>query len=39
MRFAEYHLFFTNVVEHKRLEQLAACDEYEMIYEVPHPDS
>merc|ERR1712137_181098 len=30
----EYHIFFTNVVPHIRLEQLACCDEYEVVHQV-----
>lgn len=33
-RFSEYHLFFTNVVPHNRLEQLAGCDESELVHQV-----
>ena len=33
-RFSEYHLFFTNVVPHTRLEQLAGCDEAELVHQV-----
>ena len=31
---AQYHLFFTNVVPHMRLEPLACCDEYEVVKQV-----
>jgi vacuolar protein sorting-associated protein 45 len=30
----EYHVFFTNVVPHMRLEQLACCDEHEVVHQV-----
>eukprot|EP00927_Polykrikos_kofoidii_P028644 TRINITY_DN24961_c0_g1_i1.p1 TRINITY_DN24961_c0_g1~~TRINITY_DN24961_c0_g1_i1.p1 ORF type:complete len:588 (-),score=109.07 TRINITY_DN24961_c0_g1_i1:645-2408(-) len=30
----EYHLFFSNVVPHTRLEQLACCDDYEVVKQV-----
>jgi hypothetical protein len=30
----EYHIFFTNVVPHMRLEQLACCDECEVVHQV-----
>mmetsp|Transcript_110918 Transcript_110918/g.312690 ORF Transcript_110918/g.312690 Transcript_110918/m.312690 type:complete len:575 (-) Transcript_110918:79-1803(-) len=30
----EYHIFFTNVVPHMRLEQLACCDEFEVVHQV-----
>eukprot|EP00928_Gymnodinium_smaydae_P023726 TRINITY_DN19465_c0_g3_i1.p1 TRINITY_DN19465_c0_g3~~TRINITY_DN19465_c0_g3_i1.p1 ORF type:complete len:566 (+),score=123.06 TRINITY_DN19465_c0_g3_i1:79-1776(+) len=30
----EYHVFFTNVVPHMRLEQLAFCDEFEVVHQV-----
>jgi len=33
-RYNEYHLFFTNVVPHTRLEQIAACDEHELVHQV-----
>lgn len=33
-KYNEYHLFFTNVVPHTRLEQLACCDEYEVVQQV-----
>mmetsp|Transcript_87693 Transcript_87693/g.174037 ORF Transcript_87693/g.174037 Transcript_87693/m.174037 type:complete len:569 (+) Transcript_87693:119-1825(+) len=33
-RYKEYHLFFTNVVSHSRLEQLASCDEFELVKQV-----
>mmetsp|Transcript_27167 Transcript_27167/g.63188 ORF Transcript_27167/g.63188 Transcript_27167/m.63188 type:complete len:580 (-) Transcript_27167:181-1920(-) len=33
-KYQEYHLFFTNVVLHTRLEQLAAVDEYEVVHQV-----
>eukprot|EP00747_Dinoflagellata_sp_TGD_P208187 gnl/TRDRNA2_/TRDRNA2_81695_c1_seq1.p1 gnl/TRDRNA2_/TRDRNA2_81695_c1~~gnl/TRDRNA2_/TRDRNA2_81695_c1_seq1.p1 ORF type:complete len:580 (-),score=130.18 gnl/TRDRNA2_/TRDRNA2_81695_c1_seq1:154-1893(-) len=33
-KYNEYHLFFTNVVAHMRLEQLACCDEYEVVHQV-----
>lgn len=33
-KYNEYHLFFTNVVPHMRLEQLACCDEYEVVQQV-----
>mmetsp|Transcript_50468 Transcript_50468/g.117822 ORF Transcript_50468/g.117822 Transcript_50468/m.117822 type:complete len:577 (-) Transcript_50468:93-1823(-) len=33
-KYQEYHLFFTNVVPHARLEQLAAVDEYEVVHQV-----
>ena len=33
-RFSEYHLFFTNVVPHNRLEQLAGCDDLELVHQV-----
>mmetsp|Transcript_58718 Transcript_58718/g.156972 ORF Transcript_58718/g.156972 Transcript_58718/m.156972 type:complete len:562 (-) Transcript_58718:10-1695(-) len=32
--FGEYHLFFTNVIPQGRLEQLAACDEFEVVHQV-----
>ncbi|KAF4659069.1 vacuolar protein sorting-associated protein 45 [Perkinsus chesapeaki] len=32
--YSEYHLFFSNVVPHSRLSQLAACDEYECVASV-----
>ncbi|KAF4715166.1 vacuolar protein sorting-associated protein 45, partial [Perkinsus olseni] len=32
--YSEYHLFFSNVVPHGRLSQLAACDEYECVASV-----
>ena len=31
VRAAQYHLFFTNVVPHVRLDPLASCDEYELV--------
>ena len=31
---AQYHLFFTNVVPHVRLDPLASCDEYELVKQV-----
>lgn len=33
-KYNEYHIFFTNVVPHIRLEQLACCDEYEVVHQV-----
>jgi len=33
-RYKEYHIFFTNVVQHARLEQLASCDECEVVHQV-----
>lgn len=33
-RYKEYHVFFTNVVPHMRLEQLAACDEHEVVQQI-----
>mmetsp|Transcript_70312 Transcript_70312/g.164713 ORF Transcript_70312/g.164713 Transcript_70312/m.164713 type:complete len:578 (+) Transcript_70312:31-1764(+) len=33
-KYNEYHLFFTNVVPHMRLEPLACCDEYEVVKQV-----
>jgi vacuolar protein sorting-associated protein 45 len=33
-RFSTYHLFFTNIVQHTRLEQIAGCDEMELVQEV-----
>ncbi len=33
-RYSGYHMFFTNVVPHTRLEQLAGCDEMELVQEV-----
>merc|ERR1719284_959340 len=33
-KYNEYHLFFTNVVPHMRLEQLACCDEHEVVQQV-----
>jgi hypothetical protein len=33
-KYNEYHIFFTNVVPHMRLEQLACCDEYEIVQQV-----
>lgn len=33
-RYKEYHLFFTNVVSHSRLEHLASCDEFELVKQV-----
>mmetsp|Transcript_24481 Transcript_24481/g.70270 ORF Transcript_24481/g.70270 Transcript_24481/m.70270 type:complete len:580 (-) Transcript_24481:505-2244(-) len=33
-KYNEYHIFFTNVVPHQRLEQLACCDEYEVVQQV-----
>ena len=33
-RFSEYHLFFTNLVTHNRLEQLAGHDEMELVHQV-----
>eukprot|EP00929_Paragymnodinium_shiwhaense_P007914 TRINITY_DN111837_c0_g1_i1.p1 TRINITY_DN111837_c0_g1~~TRINITY_DN111837_c0_g1_i1.p1 ORF type:complete len:572 (-),score=138.12 TRINITY_DN111837_c0_g1_i1:277-1992(-) len=30
----EYHIFFTNAVPHMRLEQLACCDEFEVVHQV-----
>ena len=33
-RYSEYNLFFTNVVPHNRLEQLAGCDEMELVHQV-----
>jgi len=33
-KYNEYHIFFTNVVPHMRLEQLACCDECEVVYQV-----
>lgn len=33
-KYNEYHIFFTNVVEHRRLEQLACCDDYEVVHQV-----
>merc|ERR1719498_342206 len=33
-KYNEYHIFFTNVVPHMRLEQLACCDEYEVVQQV-----
>jgi len=33
-KYNEYHLFFTNVVPHTRLEQLACCDECEVVHQV-----
>jgi len=33
-RYAEYHLFFSNIVPHNRLEQLACKDEFEVVHQV-----
>lgn len=33
-KYNEYHVFFTNVVPHQRLEQLACCDEHEVVQQV-----
>jgi len=33
-KYNEYHIFFTNVVPHMRLEQLACCDEHEVVQQV-----
>lgn len=33
-KYNEYHLFFTNVVPHVRLDPLASCDEYELVKQV-----
>jgi len=33
-KYNEYHLHFSNVVPHTRLEQLAMCDEYECVQQV-----
>jgi len=33
-KYNEYHVFFTNVVPHMRLEQLACCDEHEVVQQV-----
>jgi hypothetical protein len=33
-KYNEYHIFFTNVVPHIRLEQLACNDEYEVVQQV-----
>merc|ERR1740130_474181 len=33
-KYNEYHVFFTNVVPHMRLEQIACCDEYEVVQQV-----
>jgi len=33
-KYNEYHIFFTNVVPHMRLEQLACCDELEVVQQV-----
>lgn len=33
-KYNEYHIFFTNVVPHMRLEQIACCDEYEVVKQV-----
>lgn len=33
-KYNEYHIFFTNVVPHPRLEQLACCDEHEVVQQV-----
>lgn len=33
-KYNEYHLYFTNVVPHPRLEQIACCDEYEIVHQV-----
>jgi len=33
-KYNQYHLFFTNVVPHTRLEQIACCDEYEVVQQV-----
>mmetsp|Transcript_24532 Transcript_24532/g.53376 ORF Transcript_24532/g.53376 Transcript_24532/m.53376 type:complete len:574 (+) Transcript_24532:147-1868(+) len=33
-KYNEYHVFFTNVVPHHRLEQLACCDEHEVVRQV-----
>jgi len=33
-KYKEYHIFFTNVVPHIRLEQLACCDEHEVVQQV-----
>merc|ERR1719387_1119824 len=33
-KYNEYHIFFTNVVPHMRLEQLACCDEFEVVQQV-----
>lgn len=33
-KYHEYHIFFTNVVPHARLEQLAGCDEHETVQQV-----
>jgi len=33
-RYAEYHIFFSNIVPHHRLEQLACRDEFEVVHQV-----
>jgi len=33
-KYNEYHIFFTNVVPHMRLETLACCDEFEVVQQV-----
>eukprot|EP00425_Heterocapsa_triquetra_P039748 CAMPEP_0195074912 /NCGR_PEP_ID=MMETSP0448-20130528/17909_1 /TAXON_ID=66468 /ORGANISM="Heterocapsa triquestra, Strain CCMP 448" /LENGTH=136 /DNA_ID=CAMNT_0040107225 /DNA_START=7 /DNA_END=413 /DNA_ORIENTATION=+ len=33
-KYNEYFIFFTNVVPHMRLEQLACCDELEVVQQV-----
>jgi len=33
-KYQEYHIFFTNVVPHTRLEQLACCDEFDVVHQV-----
>mmetsp|Transcript_30432 Transcript_30432/g.86796 ORF Transcript_30432/g.86796 Transcript_30432/m.86796 type:complete len:580 (+) Transcript_30432:119-1858(+) len=33
-KYNEYHLFFTNVVPHTRLETLAICDTHEVVHQV-----
>jgi len=33
-KYKEYHVFFTNMVPHNRLDQLACCDEHEVVQQV-----
>jgi len=33
-KYNEYYIYFTNVVPHHRLEQLACCDEHEVVQQV-----
>lgn len=33
-KYNEYHVFFTNVVPHMRLEALACCDDFEVVHQV-----